>query len=224
MRLLLLASIIFLLASCGNSDEQQKQLIEAAIQQDLENGLSDSLTLELDLPNLPQTKYTAEKEHSSISFRTKHWEIVDLIGWFSDFDIVMYADSADFSDAVIYGKVFPNSIKMPNPKMMGSVKNPPYIDTEQSPEAIFFSDKFQPVGNDRYLLTGTLTLNGIEQPMTFDVTFNGFAYPDEKPIHGFDVTGKINRHDFKIAGLNKLHSGRLIHDDSIELNLALRME
>lgn len=67
-------------------------------------------------PNLPSTKYVSDDDHSSISFRTKHWEIVDIIGWFSDFKVIMYSDKPDFSDAVIYAEVNPKSIVMPNRK------------------------------------------------------------------------------------------------------------
>lgn len=198
--------------------------IQQKIQEDLQDGLSGAQTLELDLPDLPNTVYRAEMEHSSVSFRTKHWEILDLIGWFEDFAIVMYADETDFSDAVIYAKVDPLSVKMPNLKMAGSVQKTPYLDAETYREMTFLSKKLHPISANNYILSGVMTINGIEKEMDFDVIFNGFAYPGEKPICGFEASGKINRNDFKIGGQDLLHSGRKVHGDTIELFMALRME
>ena len=216
----------FIIFNCQDTAQlsSNQQSIQENIEKDLQDGLSEPSPLTLDMPNLPKTKYTAEKEHSSISFHTKHWEIVDLVGWFEEFDIVMYADSANFSDAIIYGRVNPRSIKMPNMKMAGTVQQAPYIDTERYDEVTFLSTKLTPTTENQYLLSGTFTMNGIEKETTFEVKFNGFAYPGEQSICGFDVRGAINRNDFKVGGDDELHSGRKIHHDLIYLTMSLRME
>jgi polyisoprenoid-binding protein YceI len=201
-----------------------EEAVQQAIQQDLETGIGTLSRLNIDQADLPKKKYIADKDHSSISFRTKHWEIVDLIGWFSDFDIIMHADKEDFSDAVIFGKVYPKSITMPNIKMQGSVPKPPYIDTESFPEASFVSNSLNKISDVDYKLKGKFSLNGIEKELSFDVRFNGFAYPREKSICGFTINGELNRHDFNIAGDDRLHSGKALHDDIIYLTLSLRME
>ena len=213
---------LLLLLSCQSHSPQESQ-IEKRIQKDLETAPIGN-SLELDLPDLPKMKYSVDKDHSSISFRTKHWEIVDLIGWFADFNIIMYSDKEDFTDAVIYAEVFPNSIFMPNEKMMGSAQKSPYLDSENYSKMTFTSSQMKKMDAENYALTGMLKVNGISQQTTFNVKSNGFAYPGEKSICGFDVTGQINRHDFKIAGNAKLHSGKKMHDDIIYLHFALRME
>ena len=67
-------------------------------------------------------------------------------------------------------------------------------------------------------------MNGISKQVQFDVIFNGYAYPGEKRICGFDVSGSINRTDFNIADDDKLHSGKAMHDEIINLKMSLRME
>lgn len=223
--LLLMCLFLF---SCKLNNEKvadpAKSVIQERIEEDFQNGLSESKPLELDLPNLPKTKYHSDKDHSSIAFKTGHWEIVNLIGWFEDFQIVMYADEPDFSDAVIFGKVDPGSIKMPNLKMASSVIQAPYIDVERYGEVSFLSSAMKETGQNTYELKGDFKMNGIEKEMVFEVRFNGFAYPGEKSICGFEVSGEINRHDFNIGGNDMLHSNKEVHADIIYLNMSLRME
>lgn len=226
---LLLFFLLLITSACKIDNKENTSLEEAGIheriQEDITNGILNESDLTLDLPNLPQTKYLADKAHSSISFRTKHWEIVDLIGWFDDFEVVMYADSSDFTDAVIFARVNPLSAKMPESRMAGSIGESPYIDSENHKYMTFLSQQLKKTSENKYLLTGVMQMNGIEKETTFDVTFNGFAYPGEKSICGFDVTGKINRKDFKVAGGDDtIHSGRKVHDDIIHLRMSLRME
>jgi polyisoprenoid-binding protein YceI len=217
--------IIALCTSCSSQDQSKKETeqIKNRIQIDLTNTTSKN-SLELSLPELPSYKYTVDKAHSSISFRTKHWEIVDIIGWFSDFNIIMYSDDKDFTDAVIYAEVFIESIIMPNEKMMESAKKYPYLDSENFPKMTFTSSQMNKIEGNKYSLRGMLNVNGVSKQTEFTVTSNGFAYPNEQSICGFDINGEINRHDFNIAGNSRLHSGRKIHDDIIYLNFALRME
>lgn len=59
----------------------------------------------------PRQKWLSDVDHSSIEFRTQHWGIVDIIGWLEDFQITVYADEDDFSDAIIEARVGVGSIR-----------------------------------------------------------------------------------------------------------------
>ena len=86
------------------------------------------------------------------------------------------------------------------------------------------SDSLVLKGENDYMLYGTFQMNGIEMKEEFEVKFNGFSYPGEKSICGFNVEGSINRHEYGITDDPKLHSGKKIHDDEIHLFMSLRME
>ena len=108
-----------MIMGCGNrsgSAEEINTNAESLAMEDASNGLPAKVALTSDKPDLPKTTYTADMDNSSIAFRTRHWDIVDLIGWFGRYEIVMYADKPDFSDAVIMAVVDPTSIMMPNEK------------------------------------------------------------------------------------------------------------
>lgn len=81
------------------------------------------------------------------------------------------------------------------------VKSPSLLDVERYPEIRFVSTKFERTGEARGTLTGDLTIHGVTQPVTLDVTFNGFA-PDpltKKDTLGFSAEGHISRAKFGLA-------------------------
>jgi polyisoprenoid-binding protein YceI len=219
-----LAAFVGCTNSGANSDSKFQNTLLEKVKKDIQNSAQGDFPWEGSQGGLPRRRLVSDQDHSSISFRTKHWEIVDIMGWFDDFEVVMYADSADFSDAVIKARVNPVSIKMPNLKMAGSAIQPPYLATESYPVASFESTFFLKKSDKTFDLRGRLTLNGIEKETSFKVLFNGFAYPGEQSICGFNITGAIDRHDFNIGTDDKLHSNRLIHADTVFLNMSIRME
>ena len=224
--LILMVNLPFLISGCIRDTAESKRVagIIERVEEDLQEPMQSVSEITMDSVGLPGRRYLADPEHSSISFKTRHWEIVDLIGWFEDFEIHMYADQADFTDAKFLAIVDARSIRMPNSKMQSTVQKKPYIDTDQFPKVIFRSNSFNKTAQDGYKLKGIFEINGMAKEIQFDVHYNGHAYPGEKSICGFDVQGSFDRHDFNIAPDLKLHSGKQIHGDSIYLSMSLRME
>ncbi|MDH3648984.1 MAG: YceI family protein [Saprospiraceae bacterium] len=226
------SDLTFILVSCGlcmcwGCLGDQAKASAGSLSEVIEEDLSKESPvrfIEIHREGLPSTKYQSDSDHSSISFQTGHWEIVNLIGWFESFQVVMYSDSFDFSDAVIYAQVDPTSIRMPNVKMSGTASKAPYIDSEAYPMVTFESREIKPVGDDQFIVLGIFGMNGVEKLVEFIARFQGFAYPGEKSICGFHAFGKIDRNDFSIGGDDRLHSGKAVHSDTIELRLDLRME
>ena len=72
--------------------------------------------------NSERIRFAADTAHSSIQFRTRHWGIHDIIGWFEDYEVIVYADYADFTNAVVEARVRPASVRMPNPAMAGNLR------------------------------------------------------------------------------------------------------
>ncbi|MFL9911827.1 YceI family protein [Paraburkholderia sp. RL17-337-BIB-A] len=81
------------------------------------------------------------------------------------------------------------------------VKSASMLDVSRYPEVRFTSTRFERTGESRGTLTGDLTIHGVTQPVTLDVTFNGFA-PDpltKKDTLGFSADGHFSRAKFGLA-------------------------
>ena len=179
---------------------------------------------------LPQTypakKWVADLQHSSLRFSTSHFVVYDLIGRFDDFEVVMYSDEKDFTDAMIEGKVKLASGNMPNPQMAVHIKGPDFFDAEQYPEATFKSTAINKTGDNIYEITGDLTIKGITKTITLNAVFGGYMWGGSGC--GFKVKGSINRKDFGIGkGEPYEFEGKgpaIGFDVNFELNLRLELQ
>lgn len=173
---------------------------------------------------LPTKRYVADTAHSSVFFRASHWEIVDIIGWFGDYEIVMHTDEKDFSDAVIEAKIKINTVCMPNKRMQGHIQQKEYFHAEKYPEVAYKSTELVHLKDNRYLLKGYFTLLDKTIYREMQAEYRGHAYPDEKPEHGWRVKTFLTHDDFGWDNSATLHSGRLFLEDTIKIECNLRME
>ena len=71
-----------------------------------------------------------------------------------------------------------------------------------SSPATFKSTRVQAAGTNRFTVDGDLTVKGVTQPVTLDVTLNGAGeHPMRKvPAIGFDASTTLKRSDFGLGG------------------------
>lgn len=75
------------------------------------------------------------------------------------------------------------------------------LDTVKFPEARFTSTSVKPLGKNRYIVNGNLTLRGITKPVILNATLNGKGLHPmaKKEAIGFDATAAIKRSDFGLG-------------------------
>jgi polyisoprenoid-binding protein YceI len=144
----------------------------------------------------PVLEWVADRAHSSIEFRTSHWGIVDIIGWFAEFEVVVYSDSDDFADAVIEAWVAPASVQMPNSGMATNLRR--MFAVQEYPDARFRSTDVRFLSDNEYEVTGQLTMRGVTREIKLLATFNGRGFmPNGLP--GFTLHTDLNRLEFGIG-------------------------
>ena len=77
-----------------------------------------------------------------------------------------------------------------------------WLDVAKFPSATFKSTRVQAAGTNRFTVDGDLTVKGVTQPVTLDVTLNGAGeHPMRKvPAIGFDASTTLKRSDFGLGG------------------------
>ncbi len=220
--------LVIVNSGCTNSEgehgDQSASSVSDRIAEDLADGSMQPANWKFPFDEPDKQILLADTAHSTITFRTDHWDIVKLYGWFEDFEVRMYTDEPDFSDAEIFARVNVATIRMPNTRMAASVIQVPYVDTKEYPYAVFSSTGFSKTGDNMFKVPGKFEMNGHSINTEFIARYTGHAYPGENSICGFHITGAINRHDFGIAGDDRLHSGLAVHGDTIFLEMSMRME
>lgn len=81
------------------------------------------------------------------------------------------------------------------------LKKPDFLDADKYPVVTFKSTAVQPLGGNRFKVTGNLTVHGVTRPVVLDATLNKIGpHPMGKaPSIGFDATASIKRSDFGVG-------------------------
>lgn len=85
-------------------------------------------------------------------------------------------------------------------KLTEEFLNEEWFDAAQYPKATFVSTKVTPMGDNKFSVTGDLTIKGITKTVTMDATLNGMGeHPmSNKQAIGFDAETVIKRSEFGI--------------------------
>ncbi|MHA6206049.1 YceI family protein [Dyella soli] len=86
-------------------------------------------------------------------------------------------------------------------KLDEHLKKPDFLDADKYPAVTFKSTKVQPVGGNKFKVTGDLTVHGVTKPVVLDATLNKSGeHPMMKVATvGFDATTTLKRSDFGVG-------------------------
>ena len=152
------------------------------------------------LASFAQT-WTLDPAHSKLGFSITHMMISDVDGAFTNFEAKITSSKEDFSDAVIELTADANSVSTDNEKRDGHLKTEDFFDVAKYKTVTFKSKSVQKVGDNKYKVTGDLTLHGVTKPIVLTATVVGTAvHPQsKKELVGLKVSGVIKRSDFGIG-------------------------
>jgi polyisoprenoid-binding protein YceI len=76
-----------------------------------------------------------------------------------------------------------------------------FFDSARYPLVTYKSTRVEPLGKDRFRVTGDLTVHGVTKPVVLDATLNRIGkHPmSGDPTIGFDATGTLKRSDFGVS-------------------------
>jgi polyisoprenoid-binding protein YceI len=145
--------------------------------------------------------WTNDDPHSQLGFTVTHLGIADVSGTFNDFDVTLNSSRSDFSDASFELTARTASIDTRVDARNEHLKSADFFEVEKYPTLHFISTGIEDNGENKFKLTGDLTIHGITRSVTMDLTYKGSVENpmNKKTTVGFQVTGVINRSDFKLG-------------------------
>ncbi|MCH8318906.1 MAG: YceI family protein [Bacteroidetes bacterium] len=165
-----------------------------------------------------KTKWAFDKAHSKIQFDVSHMVISEVSGQFQDYEGTVLADKADFSDAKIEFSIDVKSIDTDNEKRDGHLRSADFFDADKYPKITFKSKSIKKAGDNKYKLTGELTMHGVTKTVTLDMKYGGTAKDSYGNIKaGFKITGTIDRTDFGLKYNSVMESGGLLIGEEITI-------
>jgi polyisoprenoid-binding protein YceI len=138
--------------------------------------------------------YTVDSVHSSVLFRIKHMNTSNAWGRFNDIQGTADLDGAKPALNVTL-KV--DSIDTANQKRDEHLEGPDFFSAKQFPTIEFKSTKVTKVDDTHYDVEGTLTLHGVNKPISVKLEKTGSGRtPMTGPIVGYATEFKIKRSDY----------------------------
>ncbi len=170
-----------------------------------------------------QNAWNVDKNHSQILFTVSHMVFSEVTGAFRDFDVTFENAKDDFTDAKITATLKVRSIDTQNEKRDNHLKSNDFLNAEKFPEIKFKSTKVEKTGNDRYRITGDLTIRDVTKPVVLEAVYRGMIDdPWGNKRIGFKATTTINRFDFGVAWNATLETGGLIAGKDVQITLLMQ--
>ncbi|MGF6777390.1 YceI family protein [Paraburkholderia sp. GAS334] len=150
---------------------------------------------------VPVGHYTLDPDHCSITFDVDHFKYSRFTMRFDRKTAQLDWNPGGLDKSSVAVVIDAASVDTNVPLLDRMVKGEQMLDALRYPEIRFVSTRFERTGESRGTLSGDLTIHGTTQPITLDVTFNGFA-PDpltKKDTLGFSADGHFSRAKFGLS-------------------------
>lgn len=165
-----------------------------------------------------QTTWNFDKSHTSIGFNVTHLLITTVEGRFKEFNgtIVTKGDSFENAEVDFWADVA--SIDTDNEKRDAHLKSDDFFNAEKYPKLIFKGKSMKKTGENRYKLTGDLTIRDVTKSVTLDVQYKGMTKdPWGNTKAGFRISGELNRFDYNLKWNTVTEAGGAVVSKEVEL-------
>ncbi len=151
------------------------------------------------LATAQDTKWTIDPSHSSINFRISHFVIATVTGGFDEFSGTVVSDGDNLTEASVTIKSA--SVNTNQPDRDKHLRSEDFFSADVHPEISFKSTSFKKEADNKYLVEGNLTMNGITKSIMLHATYKGsFVHPRfKKTIGVLEINGSIARLDFGVG-------------------------
>jgi polyisoprenoid-binding protein YceI len=161
--------------------------------------------------------WQADPFHTQVEFAAKHLGMMTVRGHFSELSVTGHIDPNDPEGSSVEVIIQTASVRTHNETRDNDLRSSNFLEVDKYPTITFKSTKIEPVGQERYTVTGDLTIKGITRPVTLHgVRYGEFNDPMMGHRIGYSGEGKINRKDFGLT-FNMMLDGKWVVSDEVQL-------
>ena len=157
--------------------------------------------------------------HTQVEFSAKHLGMMTVRGHFAEVSTTADLDPDHPEAASVQATIQTASIRTHNETRDNDLRSSNFLEVDKYPVITFKSTSVEPAGQDRYTLTGDLTIKGNTRPVVLQVTKYG-EFNDPMMGHriAYAAQTKINRKEFGLS-FNVMLDGRFVVSDEIQINI-----
>ncbi len=155
--------------------------------------------------------------HTQVEFAAKHLGMMTVRGNFLDLDATGFIDPEHPEASTVEVTIQTASIRTHNPQRDNDLRASNFLEVDKYPTIHFKSTEVKAAGQDRYNVTGDLTIKGNTRPVTLAVVKYG-EFNDPMMGHriGYSAETEINRKDFGLT-FNMMLDGKWIVSEEVQI-------
>ena len=155
--------------------------------------------------------------HTQVEFSAKHLGMMTVRGHFPEVSVTGNVDVEHPENTLVEAVVNTVSIRTHNETRDNDLRSSNFLEVDKYPTITFKSTRIEPSGEDRYQVTGDLTIKGNTHPVTLAaVKYGEFNDPMMGHRIGYAAEGQINRKDFGLT-FDMMLDGRFIVSNEIKI-------
>jgi polyisoprenoid-binding protein YceI len=167
-----------------------------------------------------KSTWQIDPSHTLTEFSVRHMMITTVRGRFGEVSGTIELDEEDPTRSTAEVTIDARTIDTRADQRDAHLRSADFLDVENHPTITFRSRKIERKGEDRYAVTGELTIRGVTKPVVLDVTEGGRAKsPWGQTVVGFRATTKIDRREFGLKWNQALETGGLLVGRTIDIEL-----
>jgi polyisoprenoid-binding protein YceI len=155
--------------------------------------------------------------HTQVEFSAKHLGMMTVRGYFDEVSTVADIDADHPETSSVEVTISTASLRTNNGIRDNDIKSSNFLEVDKHPFIKFKSTSVEPSGQDRYQLTGDLTIKETTRSVVLEVVQYGeFNDPAMGHRISYGASTKINRKDFGLS-FNAILDGRMVVSEEIQI-------
>lgn len=164
--------------------------------------------------------YVIDPAHSRFGFVARHAMVTKVRGSFHDFTGTLSLDETDPTSGSGELNIAATSIDTGNEQRDGHLRSNDFFDMETYPELTYRSTGIEALGDDRYKVTGDLTIKDVTKSVTLDVEYTGAAVDPYANVRiGLEGKTVVNRKDWGVNWNAPLEAGGVLVGEKVTLEI-----
>lgn len=167
--------------------------------------------------------YDIDASHSRFGFVARHAMVTKVRGQFNDFEGTLRLDGENPASSEGRLVVQAKSIDTRNEDRDAHLRSNDFFAMDEFPEITFESTGVEATDDeDKFRVTGDLTMRGVTKPVTLDVEFTGAATdPWGNTRVGLEGSATVNRKDWGINWNAALEAGGVLVSEKVTIEFEI---
>lgn len=164
--------------------------------------------------------WTIDPTHSIAEFSVKHMMLTTVKGRFRNVQATLSIDEAAPERSSVIATIDVASIDTNVPDRDAHLRSDDFLNAEKYPQITFRSTRTERDGDNRWKITGDLTIRDVTREVTLVTEFEGrITDPWGNDRAAFSAETTISRKEFNVRWNQLLETGGMVVGDGVRINL-----